>query len=104
MKAAVQTQEDFRPRCGLLAPNQINQPHFQEWNLHKDREADDHQNNQDDDPAVTARGLEFAQSASPSICRIIITPVFVITYPNLTKMKRHVWYWYFRVPVSFPNV
>merc|ERR1719151_509610 len=64
------------------------------------RAADDHQNNQDDDPAVTARGLEFA---NPSICRIIITPVFVITYPNLTKMKRHVWYWYFRVPVSFPN-
>merc|ERR1711874_222553 len=39
-----------------------------------------------------------------SICTITITiPVFVITYPNLTKMKRHVWYWCSRVPVSFPN-
>ena len=84
VKAAVQTQEDFRPRWGRvcsLASNQINQPHFQEWNLHKDRAADDHQNNQNDDSAVTARGLEF--TCTPSI----ITPfVFVITYPNLTNV------------------
>merc|ERR1712107_105503 len=72
----------------------------QEWNAHKDRASDDHQDNQDDDPAVLTRGL----GRDSFICKITITiPVFVITYPNLTKMKRHVWYWCSRVPVSFPN-
>ena len=106
VKTPVQTQEDFRPRCGQGSKSNQSaiSSLFQEWNVHKDRAADDHQDNQDDDPAVTARGLGFACSASPPICTIIITFVFVITYPNLTKMKRHVWYWYFRVPVSFPNL
>ena len=102
VKTPVQTQEDFRPRCGQGSKSNQSaiSSLFQEWNVHKDRAADDHQDNQDDDPAVPTSGLGRVSS----ICTITITiPVFVITYPNLTKMKRHVWYWCSRVPVSFPN-
>merc|ERR1712228_656547 len=74
----------------------------QEWNLHKDRAADDHQDDQDNNPAVAASGLGSTLMARSSICTIINTFIFVITYPNLTKMKRHVWYWCLsRVPVIF---
>ena len=77
-------------------------PIFQEWNLHKDRAADDHQDDQDNNPAVAAGRLGSTLMARSSICTIINTFIFVITYPNLTKMKRHVWYWCLsRVPVIF---
>merc|ERR1712004_534076 len=94
VKTPVQTQEDFRPRSGTFTKTGNSEGN------HKDRAADDHQDNQDDDPAVPTSGL----GRGSSICTITITiPIFVITYPNLTKMKRHVWYWCSRVPVSFPN-
>ena len=92
-------QTQVRPSCSKSNQSAISSL-FQEWNVHKDWTADDHQDNQDDDPAVPTSGL----GRGSSICTITITiPVFVITYPNLTKMKRHVWYWCSRAPVSFPN-
>ena len=106
VKTPVQTQEDFRPRCGQGSKSNQSaiSSLFQEWNVHKDRAADDHQDDQDNNPAVAAGRLGSTLMARSSICTIINTFIFVITYPNLTKMKRHVWYWYFRVPVSFPNL